>query len=104
MTQQSGWAEERMGGETSHCPSETCDARNPRRFLKKNMANVRPQCCLLHPLLYLFMDEEADELGDGLEHLGIEIGTTQSYGCYVRLSGELKSLGVGNSARRWFKL
>ena len=27
--------------------------------------------------------------------------TTQSY---VRFSGELKSLGVGNSARRWFKL
>ena len=50
------------------------------------------------------MDEEADEVGDGLEHLGIEIVTTQSYGCYVRLSGELKSLGVGNSARRWFKL
>ena len=27
--------------------------------------------------------------------------TTQSY---VRFSGELKSFGVGNSARRWFKL
>ena len=46
----------------------------PRRFLKENMANVRPQCCLLHPLLCLFMDEEAGELGDGLEDLGIEIG------------------------------
>ena len=46
-----------------------------------------------------------DELGDGLEDLGIEIGveffTTQSY---VRFSGEFKSLGVGNSTRRWFKL
>ena len=48
-----------------------------------------------------------DELGDRLEDLGIEIGMsffiTQSY---VRLSGELKSLGVGNPARRyrWFKL
>ena len=52
------------------------------------------------------MDEEVNELGDGLDDLGIEIGVeflyyTQSY---VRFSGELKSLGVGNSARRWFKL
>ena len=51
----------------------------PRRFLKENMANVRPQCCLLHPLLCLFMDEEAGELGDGLEDLGIEIGVEFLY-------------------------
>ena len=42
-----------------------------------------------------------DERGDSLEDLGIEMVlsffTTQSY---VRFSGELKSLGVGNSARR----
>ena len=37
------------------------------------MAKVRPQCRLLHPLHCLFMDKEVDELGDGLEELGIEI-------------------------------
>ena len=26
---------ERMGGETSHCPSETCDARNPPKILRR---------------------------------------------------------------------
>ena len=46
-----------MGGETSHCPSETCDARSPS---------------LTAFGVCLFMDEEVDELGDGLEDLGIE--------------------------------
>ena len=53
------------------------------------------------------MDEEVDELGDGLEDLGIEIGFEFLYYAElcqfdycVRLSGELKSLGVENSARR----
>ena len=26
---------ERMGGETSHCPSETCDARSPPKILRR---------------------------------------------------------------------
>ena len=30
-----GRALERMGGETSHCPSKTCDARNPPKILRK---------------------------------------------------------------------
>ena len=90
-----------MGGETSHCPSETCDTRNPpRRFLEEN---VRPRGRLLQ--FDLFMDEEVNELGYRLEDLGIEIGVEfLYYADYVRLSGELKSLGVGNPACRWFKL
>ena len=28
-------AEERMGVETSHCPSETCDARKPPKILRR---------------------------------------------------------------------
>ena len=32
-----------------------------------------------HPLLCLFMDEEVDELGEGLEDLGIEIGVEFLY-------------------------
>ena len=76
----------------------------PRRFLKENMANVA--CYSLTAFgVCLLMDEEVDDLGDGLEDLGIEtyveFFTTQSY---VRLFGELKSLGVANSARRWFRL
>ena len=60
-----------MGGETSHCPSETCDARNPRRFFKENMANVA--CYSLTAFgVCLFMDEKVAEFGDGLEDLGIE--------------------------------
>ena len=44
-----------------------------------------------------------DELGDGLEDVGIEIDVEFLYTrSYVRFSGELKSLGVGNSACRWF--
>ena len=46
-----------------------------------------------------------DELGDGLEDLGIEtVFEFLYYANYVRFSGELKSFGVGNSARRLFKL
>ena len=30
-----GRAEEKMGEETSHCPSETCDARNPPKILRR---------------------------------------------------------------------
>ena len=52
-------------------------------------------------ILCLSMDEEVDEPSDGLEDLGIEMFPTQSH---VRLSGEFKSLGVGNSARRLFRL
>ena len=48
----------------------------PRRFLEEN---VRPRCCLLHPLHCSFMDEEVDELGDRLEDLGIEIGVEFLY-------------------------
>ena len=59
---------ERMDVETSHCPSETCDARKPPKILRRKHA----QCCL-------FVDEEVDELGDGLEDLGIEIGVEFLY-------------------------
>ena len=51
------------------------------------------------------MDEEVDELGDGLEDLGIEIGVEFLY--YAELCEifwRIKNLGVGNSAHRWFKL
>ena len=41
-----------------------------------------------------------DELGYDLEDLGIEMFPAQSH---VRLPGEFKSSGVGNSARRLFK-
>ena len=64
-----------MGGETNYCPSETCGARNPPKIL----AIVRPHCGLLHFLHSLFMDEEVDELGDGLEDLEIEIGVEFLY-------------------------
>ena len=46
-----------------------------------------------------------DELGDGLEDLGIEIGVEFLY--YAELCEifwRIKNLGVGISARRWFKL
>ena len=49
-------AEERMDGETSHCPSETCDARNPPKTREID-------------ILCLSMDEELDEFGDDLENL-----------------------------------
>ena len=45
-----------MDGETSHCPSETCDARNPPKTGEIG-------------ILCLSMDAELDELGDGLEDL-----------------------------------
>ena len=51
------------------------------------------------------MDEEVDELGVDLEDLGIEIGV--EFLCYAELCEifwRIKSLEVGNSARRWFKL
>ena len=59
---------ERMDVETSHYPSETCDARKPPKILRRKHG----QCCL-------FVDEEVDELGDGLEDLGIEIGVEFLY-------------------------
>ena len=46
-----------------------------------------------------------DELGEGLEDLGIETYVEFLY--YAELCetfGEFKSLGVANSARRWFRL
>ena len=65
---------ERMGGETSHCPSKRAMRGTPRRFLEEN---VRPRRRLLQ--FDLFMDEEVDELGDHLEDLGIEIGVEFLY-------------------------
>ena len=64
---------ERMGGETSHCPSETCDARNPPKILRRKCQTAVSLAAVWHPLQCLFMDEEVDELGDRLEDLGIEI-------------------------------
>ena len=46
-----------------------------------------------------------DELGDGLEDFGIEIGVEFLY--YAELCEifwRIKKLGVGNSAHCWFKL
>ena len=34
-------AEERMGVETSHCPSETCDARKPPKILRSKHGQCR---------------------------------------------------------------
>ena len=74
---------ERMGVETSHCPSETCDARKPPKILRRKHGQRQTVVWLAtvfkHPLLCLFMDEEVDELGDGLEDLGIEIGVEFLY-------------------------
>ena len=64
------------------CPSETCDARKPPKILRKKHGQCQSVVSLatvLHPLLCLFMDEEVDELGDGLEDLGIEIGVEFLY-------------------------
>ena len=66
---------ERMAGETSHCPSETWDARNPPKILRRKCQTA----VSLYPLHCLFMDEEVDELGDRLEDLGIEIGVEFLY-------------------------
>ena len=70
---------ERMGGETSHCPSETCDARNPPKILRRKCQTAVSLATVWHPLHCLFMDEEVDELGDRLEDLGIEIGVEFLY-------------------------
>ena len=72
-------APERMGGETSHCPSETCDARNPPKILRRKCQTVVSLAAVWHPLHCLFMDDEVDELGDRLEDLGIEIGVEFLY-------------------------
>ena len=69
-----GWA-----GKRATAPQKLAMRGTPRRFLEENMAKVRQQCRLLHPLHCLFMDEEVDELGDGLEDLGIEIGVEFLY-------------------------
>ena len=74
---------ERMGVETSHCPSETCDAWKPPKILRREHGQCQIVVSLAtvfkHPLLCLFMDEEVDELCDGLEDLGIEIGVEFLY-------------------------
>ena len=48
-------------------------------------------------ILCLSMDEEVDELGDGLEDFEIDVEFVSYTG-----SREFNSLGVGNSARRLF--
>ena len=59
---------ERMGVETSHCPSETCDALQPPKILKRRHGQCQTVVSLAtvfkHHLLCLFMDEEVDELGE----------------------------------------
>ena len=58
----------RWAGKRATAPQKRAMHGNPRRFLEENMANVRLQCCLLQfDILCLFMDEEVDELGDGLK-------------------------------------
>ena len=48
---------ERMGGETNHCPSETCDARNPPKILRRKCQTAVSLATVCHPLHCLFMDE-----------------------------------------------
>ena len=61
-----GWA-----GKRATAPQKRAMRGTLQRFLKENMANVA--CYSLTAFgVCLFMDEEVDELGDGLEDLGIE--------------------------------
>ena len=63
-----------MGGDEPLPLRNVRCAEPPRRFLEEN---VRPRFRLLQ--FDLFMDEEVDELGEGLEDLGIEIGVEFPY-------------------------
>ena len=63
-----------MGGETSHCPSETCNARKPSKILRSKHGNCQTAASLATSFALLVHDEEMDEIGDGLQDLGIEIG------------------------------
>ena len=88
---------ERMCGETNHCPSETCDARNPPKILRRKCQTAVSLATVCHPLHCLFMDE-VDELGGRLEDLGIEIGVEFLY--YAELCEtfwKIKKLGSRKS-------